>query len=234
MKRTGSSCLKLWMALIALLIVGCSGEGGPAREQPTVASSAPTTAATADSGVDRSELGSLRLDLGATRRDAILADPRTSAEVKAVVEDGVLTFPEYESSVLAMASCVRDAGGRFYRDDQPKLTWRGLYVYSTGFPEAVPGAQAAVSGCVERYVGILDMLWKEVTDPTREEEEAAMNALASCLHEFGLDDIIPEGRRREDFEMLGPKLAEDDRALYMSCAQRIGDEYALPYFGPTY
>ena len=61
-----------------------------------------------------------------------------------------------------------------------------------------------------------------------------MDALAICMKEMGLDDRIPETRVRDDFDMLGPQLREDERALYMSCAQRIGDEYALPYFGPTY
>ncbi|MGE3074198.1 MAG: hypothetical protein AB7N24_13170 [Dehalococcoidia bacterium] len=227
--------MRLVLAIIAgFAVLSCSGGGEVLEPLAPSPANGPSVGPEAASSVDRSQLGSLRLELGDARRDAILADPSTSAEVAAIVRDGLLTFSEYESSVLAMAACVRDAGGVFYRENQPKLTWRGLYIYSTGFPEAVPGAQAAVNGCVERYVGVLDLLWKEVTNPTRQEEESAMNALAKCLQEFGLDDIIPDGRRREDFEMLGPKLNADDRALYMSCAQRIGEEYALPYFGPTY
>lgn len=226
--------MKAVIALFAaVMIISCSASSADPQPGDTVRP-IDSGRTTTEPGDRRDELESLRLELEDARKNAIAADPGTSSEIKAVIDDGVLTFSEYESSVLAMAACVREAGGVFYREDQPKLTWRGLYIYSTGFPEAVPGARAAVNGCVERHVGILDLLWKEVTNPSRKEEEEAMHALARCLSDIGLEHIVPEGRRREDFEMLGPKLSEDDRALYMSCAQRIGEEYALPYFGPTY
>ncbi len=235
MRLVGGSVL-IWFAL-----VGCSAPsptGGSDRPRP--ADGVPSVEITAASGstvakgVDASSLASLHIDIGPGRRAAVLRDPATSDEIRQVLEDGVITFPEYEASVLAMAACVRDVGGVFSRPDQPRLSWRGLYTYSTGFPEAVPGAQAAVAGCVDRHVGILDLFWKELTNPTKAEELQAMNALAACMREFGLGDRVPEGRNRDEFEMLGPQLNEDQRGLYMSCAQRIGEEYALPYFGPTY
>ena len=179
-------------------------------------------------------LRNLRIDVGEGRRNAVLGDDSVSGEVKTVLSDGVITFAEYESSVLAMAECVTSAGGVFYKTDQPKLNWRGLYTYSTGFPESIPGAQAAVAGCMERHVGLLDLFWKELTNPTEEEEQIAMNDLAECMKSMGLEKEIPELRRRDDFEMLGPKLSEDQRGLYMSCAQRVAAEHALAYFGPDY
>lgn len=227
--------------LIWFALAGCSAPSPTdGSDRPRPADGAPSVEITAASGstvakgVDASSLASLHIDIGPGRRAAVLRDPATSDEIRQVLEDGVITFPEYEASVLAMAACVRDVGGVFSRPDQPRLSWRGLYTYSTGFPEAVPGAQAAVSGCVERNVGVLDLFWKELTNPTQNEEEEAMNALAACMRSMGLGDEVPDGRRRDDFDMLGPKLSEDNRALYWGCAQRIGEEYALPYFGPTY
>jgi hypothetical protein len=215
------------------LLAGCGGAPSTQQEVPAPQLGDPSERPSSTS-VRQPALESLSIDIGVGRKNAVFADPSTSDEVRAILMDGTITFSEYESSVLAMAACVRENGGVFFRPDQPRLSWRGLYTYSTGFPEAVPGAQASVAGCVDRHVGILDLFWKELTNPTREEEAGAMEALAACMGSVGLGDRIPQGRRREDFEQLGPALNDDDRGLYMGCAQRIGDEYALPYFGPTY
>jgi hypothetical protein len=104
-------------------------------------------------------------------------------------------------------------------------------VYTPGAPR---GSEAIIQACVDDNIGYLDLFWKELTNPTREEEAEAMEELAQCMVEIGLGSWVPESRLRDDFEMLGPKLSQDDRGLYFACAQRVGDKYALPYFGPTY
>lgn len=175
------------------------------------------------------EVTRLSIDIGAGRRAAAIADPAISDEVKAVLADGIVTFSEYEASVPRMAQCVKDAGARFRTADQPSLDWRGLYTYTVGWPVASPRPD-----CVERHVGILDLSWKELTAPSEQEESAAMDKLAQCMIDIGLAAEVPQGRRREDFDALGPTLSEEARALYVSCAQRIGEEFALPYFAGRY
>ncbi|MGB4861239.1 MAG: hypothetical protein WBO97_02165, partial [Tepidiformaceae bacterium] len=205
----------------------------PADGVPSVEITA-ASGSTVAKGVDASSLASLHIDIGPGRRAAVLRDPATSDEIRQVLEDGVITFPEYEASVLAMAACVRDAGGVFSRPDQPRLSWRGLYTYSTGFPEAVPGAQAAVSGCVDRHVGILDLFWKELVSPSAKDIADAMAAMALCMRDNGLGTLVPESMAPQDFQKIVRTIAPDESKLraYVGCAKSAENEFGLIGFAP--
>lgn len=227
---------------LLVLLTACEEPIDSASPSPTAhdgsssssVSPRPTVGAVSAKPADKTKLTGLAMVLTDTRRNGILDDSAVSQAVKEIVEDDRITFAEYEASVLAMADCVRDSGGVFLRPDQPRLSWRGLYTYTVGFRESVPGAQAQVSGCVEEHVGYLDLFWKEFVSPSETEIQSAMDDLAACMKSVGLERVIPAGRTRQEFEELGPILQGEEQTLYFGCAGRIGDKHALPYFGPTY
>lgn len=62
------------------------------------------------------------------QRDGLLTE-----HARQVLEDGVITFPEYESSVLQAVQCIEDAGGSIDPGD-PHLNKKGLYTFVPGWP----------------------------------------------------------------------------------------------------
>jgi hypothetical protein len=144
-----STGVRLSICLASLLSLGLASCGEDSASPPVAATredngSEPTVPPSSP----RDEVTRLSIDIGSGRSAAVLADPHVSDEVKAVLGDGVVTFSEYEASVLGMAQCVKDAGARFRTPDwiggastptpsvgplvlQGPIAWNVMSAYST-------------------------------------------------------------------------------------------------------
>ena len=175
----------------------------------------------------------LEIAISPDRVQQVLDAPTTSLEIKTILSDYVLTFSEYESSVLAAVACIKDMGGGVAKGD-PRLNSRGLYSFVPSWPVERPELQAAILNCIDTHVGILDLFWKELVSPSAEDIFNAMKTMAQCMQGAGLGGLIPESKTPRDFQKLfanlpagGPELSS-----YVRCAADVEDEYGLIGFAP--
>jgi hypothetical protein len=175
-------------------------------------------------------LANLRYDFGMARADLIAAAPETSGPVREAAMDGVLTFAEYESSVLSMIACV-EAQRAFVRPDDPHLSSRGLYTWLIGWPAGKGQPPDTIAGCIETELGILDLLWKEYLAPSETETRAAMKDMANCLEANGMADLVPESLSPSEFQRIPVQLAAAGRdaaiPLHFKCAHVVQDRFGL-------
>jgi hypothetical protein len=178
----------------------------------------------------REEVAGLAYDFGEARARAITSDPSTPEPVRLVLEDGVLTFPEYESAVLSMIQCVEGAGARV-RDRDPVLNFRGLYVWGISWANEKGDISQAVLACVQNELGLLDLLWKEFVAPSESEVQMAMKNMAECMGRADMRQYIPQDLRPAEFQRVPIQLAtagrDGDIPVFVSCARQVQDEYGL-------
>ena len=165
--------------------------------------------------------------------DSALAQhrPQTSEFQLALLEDGDLTFAEYEAAALSYKQCIEGAG---YRLTNPfEMTGTGKYVFfyvSSGTVDA-----AALPRCWDEHLNTVDKIWSihagNLPEYQRIQEEARA-AMATCIREGGVEDF-PEQPGEFDyiplFNETHPKYS-GDKDLYFSCRQRVADDYKLPAF----
>ena len=151
-----------------------------------------------------------------------------------VLDDGVITFPEYESSVLQAVQCIKDSGGSIDPGD-PHLNKKGLYTFVPGWPLDHPEVEQMIRSCNHEYLDPLELFWKELVLPSEAEVLVAMDAMADCLVASGLGDIVPQSHAFEDFAKMPRQLATsrpDAFDGYVACARRIQDDFGLTGFAP--
>lgn len=132
---------------------------------------------------------------------------------RALLEDGELTYVEYEQAVIAARDCVVQAG---YEPSPIELS-RGELVYEievdyTGEsdPEAADRQFLETAArCWEDNTGIVSMFWAQMLVLDRDEKEAMRPEVIACLNDAGLDlphdasdDKIAEALTREAEESL--------------------------------
>lgn len=210
--------MKLTLLPLAALVAVLSGCGSGSGKAPDDAK--PTAPAFSAFTFDASRLN---------------AAPDLSAFQRSILEDGVLTFPEYEQATLAFLSCVEDGGVivRHVEADQykegPELTSRGQYRFSLylpnreGKPAAVDEMRGLENRCGTEFTAVIQQLWAEHIAPSEKELAAAREALAVCLREQGLD--IPEPPSSEDFGVAASSPA------YATCSSAVALQFAIPGFG---
>lgn len=186
-------------------------------------------------GASTSAVGSsaLEVHINHQRVQQVLDDPGTSDEIKAVLADDTLKFPEYEASVLAAVDCVKAAGGSVAKGD-PRLNRRGLYSFVPGWPVEHPEVQGKVMQCMSEHVGVLDFFWKELVSPSAKDIADAMGMMKLCMQEAGLGDLVPKSGAPQDFQKLVRSIAVDEPKLraYIQCAKAAEDQYGLIGFAP--
>ena len=161
----------------------------------------------------------------------ILADPEVSESVRAAVEDGALTFAEYEAAVLSLMSCF-DGAGINSRAHDPVLNSRGLYVWSLNWQTALGDRSEALLGCLDKELGILDLIWKEHVAPSERDVQEAMKQMADCLVQAGLADQVPTSSQLpRDFQIIPRNLTVSGRDAqipdYVACARSAQDNFGL-------
>jgi hypothetical protein len=110
-----------------------------------------------------------------------------------ILEDGKVSYAEYEQAYDATVSCMRDAGlvvvGPFAIMANRYLT----YTVRDG-----AGVDSAMVGCEERYLDYVGAVWSEQQLPTGEEAERVLDDYIDCLQGLGLE--VPKDASLQDVE----------------------------------
>lgn len=210
--------MRLTLFALAALVAVLSGCGSGPREAPDA--SKPTAPAFSAFTFDASRLS---------------AAPDLSSFQRSILEDGELTFAEYERATLGFLSCVEDGGvivrhveGDRYAEG-PELTSRGQYRFSLylpnrdGKPATVDEMRGLETRCGVEFTTVIQQLWAEHIAPSETELAAAREALALCLRAEGFE--IPEPPSSEDFGAAASSPA------YATCSSAVAEQFGIPGFG---
>ncbi len=142
-----------------------------------------------------------------------LANARQSAtdEQLSILADGMVTFAEYEQSVLSTVSCIEQTGAMAIG---PELKFQGKwYVYSarTSSEVQVPGVQR----CLARGA-LIENTWSLEIQATEQEIQVARTALIQCLNDRGL--TVPKDASSDRLAGLASS------SIYRECSDKIGEE----------
>lgn len=162
-----------------------------------------------------------------------------------LLQDGVLTFSEYEAAVFAAVKCERDAGLQIFaypvpgtaQRPGPELTARGEYQYLPVPPEGSDGAalHRAFDECEARYAGALRPLWADHVAPTEKDMQSARDMIAKCLREHGVKaPNQPSGNELMQlaFPPNGVPSHPRPNEPYLGCANSAAESYGIPgYLG---
>ncbi len=213
-------------SVVFFILVACGGRD-PGR-QSNHSSTSTTSAASSFGSVPSQE--DFRFD-----RSRLQVVPNLSDYQRKLLDDGVLTFAEYEASVLAYVGCVEEHGAvvEHVAGDEvmagPDLNARGQYLFQTTLPHQ-PGKRATLgelraieSQCGTEFFDVVVQLWAEHVAPSETELVAARDALGECLREAGVD--IPEHPSPTDFGPVAQSLE------YRDCSREVSEDFGIPGFG---
>ncbi len=118
-----------------------------------------------------------------------------------LLEDGELSFSEYESAMFSMVACLQDAGidarGPTLRDNR-------TYSFSTRDPDAdhIEEFQNAFDQCYEDNLSIVEYEWADNIAPSPEEEDRFYEGVAECMRQkgFPVDSTEPAELSRVNSE----------------------------------
>lgn len=136
------------------------------------------------------------------------------------LEDGRLTYEEYESAVLATVKCLRDQGVVISVEPRPAAGNRIEFAYAST-EETDARAAAAYEACYREYQNLIDAVWYQQHQPGDETIQRARQALAECLREAGAE--LPEQPTAADFRALA---LAGDPAL-PGCQHKVSSEFDL-------
>ncbi len=141
---------------------------------------------------------------------------------RAIIEDGVVTFAEYESAMYAVMACVEAHGieivGGLTADPSGKQLGFATRL-GMDFEEARENGRKTQQ-CHNQYAGVVTMLWAFQNQPTEQQRQEARAALDACLREAGAP--LPEDPAPQDF--FG--LVHD----YAPCFEQVQREFGIPNF----
>ena len=133
------------------------------------------------------------------------------------LEDGELSFAEYQNAFLQFQHCVETGGGEFV--PRPTLTARREYTWDIIITGAVP--PTIVKTCRERYFTSTQHLWSRFVAPSQEDLELARSYLRQCLTEAG---EITETASSWD------RLVSNPSDQFLDCVEAMQEEFGLPGF----
>jgi hypothetical protein len=133
-------------------------------------------------------------------------------------DDGVVTFPEYESAILAVVRCIRDAG---YVVIGPNLDDAGRFlVYDYGgveTPQELDVADEIQQVCLDRHASYIIEAYALSTATPQQEIDRRWAAYRSCVEGAGFDYAEFEDR------LAHPQLMTDEMwTIDAECAQVSG------------
>ncbi len=161
----------------------------------------------------------------AERFAAMSVDPATLALIRTqakelqlgVVDDGILTFPEYERLFLGLQECLSKDGSQL---EEVMLDAGGVYRFAVLSP---PGADP--SACLFENWEPLGPEWSLRHPPPATLLSAANEALAQCLRRAGVD-IPAKKPGAADFQRLGG-LETWLTQPYAGCSAQVSEEFGL-------
>jgi hypothetical protein len=149
------------------------------------------------------------------------------------IEDGVVTFEEYESAVFETVRCIEEAGitvvhSTGYGRSQEmvegvRLSRHGIYQFVGRIPSYDGSRPTAELDAINRCrVGSaqIQFLWAQHTAPSDVELQAMRDHMAVCLERLGAD----VGDRPADQDLQQHK-AEVGFEAYMTCQFAAADAY---------
>jgi hypothetical protein len=167
---------------------------------------------------------------------------RASPQERQFLEDGVVTFPEYEKATFDSIKCFTDRGFTIYPGDDlgpqvdgPRLTTRGTYSWSPASPPGynVTRLSADIAACKTPY-DTINFLWASITSPSAQEVQQARVELARCLRSLGYD--APDDASGLDVMKIAfppdghPHNGEPTPDFYLRCAHQAAVTYDIPGF----
>jgi hypothetical protein len=163
--------------LIVVVILGvvsgsCSRGSGPSQREPEAVP------------------GAVKIDGGVRISDATMAliGPDLSDYERQVLDDFVLTLPEYEAAYLQSMKCAEDLG--FVVSDKLPPSYKSNGSFGAFYPGVDPLADSALKGCITTYTTELSLLWGRFYGPSEQEVAESRRAFAKCLNEHGAE--VPE------------------------------------------
>lgn len=156
---------------------------------------------------------------------------KTSAFQQALLSDGLLTYAEYESAVLATVQCLRDRGIEIVTEPHPAPGEVIVFEFggSTSFSgeSAVRENEAArlsYEACYHEHQDVVDLAWARQHEVDERTLERARAALRSCLEEAGVEGI-PKNAKGRDFQPFQRFEA------FPKCQERVAEEFDISGFG---
>jgi len=152
---------------------------------------------------------------------------QTSDFQRAFLQDGEVSFEEYERSVFGTVQCLMDHGIRILSG--PKLVAGGTHFeFSFGGAQndADHDAQLGVyDGCYREHQDAVDYVWAGQNRPDQKTLDDARAALAECLRAAGVP--LPDEPSTIDFQTA----QRADPPAFDACARPVQEQFRLPGFG---
>lgn len=170
------------------------------------------------------------------------ANKEASEFERSLLQDGVLTFHEYEQATFAAVECMKSAGLGIGPGDGPevpentegpRLTARGKYTYNPYSPPNFSKDEfiRLVTECKRRYSDVIDFFWAIKTAPTEVELQTMRASIGRCLRDTGHE--VPEHPSSLDLARVmyppegKPAAGVGPPEFYLQCAQPVADEHGL-------
>lgn len=164
---------------------------------------------------------------------------------KPFLQDGVITFQEYEQATFAAIECFKSSGFSIGPGDGPevpdgisgpRLTKRGKYTYNPVSPPnySIEQFGAAVAECKTKHSGVIDFFWAVKSAPSETELQDARKAIGVCLRESGRE--VPEQPTSVELVRIAyppdgkPQPGQTPPEFYQACATPVADDFDLPGF----
>ncbi len=160
-----------------------------------------------------------------------------SERERPLIEDGVLTFEEYQAAVLETVACFERAGVKVVHfpgygrggvgEPGPRLSSRGVYSYAgavQGTPDKRPVESAAATAACKAGSAQVESLWAQHTAPSQVEMQAMRDYMAKCLRDAGA--TVPQDHA-SDAELKRAKSAGASEEAYWKCQFAAADAFEI-------
>lgn len=155
----------------------------------------------------------------------------SSAFQRALLSDGVLTYAEYETAVLATVQCLRDRGVSIVTE--PHAAPGNVIAFEFGGSTQFSGeasdreneeARLAYEDCYHEHQDVVDLAWARQNQVDQRTLEGARAALRRCLHEAGIEGV-PENAKGRDFQPF------QHFEAFPRCQDSVAREFNIAGFG---
>jgi hypothetical protein len=160
-----------------------------------------------------------------------------SSRERPLIEDGVLTFEEYQSAVLETITCFERAGVNVVHfpgygrggvgEPGPRLSSRGVYSYVgavQGTPDKPPAEAAAATAACKAGSAQIEFLWAQHTAPSQVEIQAMRDYMAKCLRDAG---ATVTATHPSDADLKAAKSNGASDATYWKCQFAAADAFEI-------
>jgi len=138
-----------------------------------------------------------------------------------ILEDGEVTFAEYERAMQATRQCLIDAGWEVSSvQEHPRDGWSLLFTIEWDYNgddarEARLSAQADVdfAECASEYHDTVEIAYAKTLIPSDEARQEEMNKLLDCLEAEGITGIPPDATQQQFYDAILAELPDGGFAI---------------------